>query len=66
MNNFHKDEDNNRKDILEHLEHDENTPGESEEASKITSLRRRPPLYGYLVKRKWYEETLAIPLLMGK
>ena len=55
MGNFHKVDDDNRKDILELLEHAENTPGESVEVNKITSLRRKSPLYGYLAKRKWYE-----------
>ena len=55
-NNSHKDDDDNRKDILELLEQTENTPEGSEEVNRLTSLRRKSPLYGYLVKRKWYEE----------
>ena len=58
MNNFHEIEESNVGDILEHLDNNENALGENETVSNISSLRRKSPLYGYLVKHKRYERKI--------
>ena len=35
------------------------THEEKEDINKITSLRRKSPLYGYLIKHKWYERKIS-------
>ena len=59
LNNFHETDENKSKDILELLEQAENAPEENEDINRTTSIRRKSPLYGYLIRHKWYEQKIS-------
>ena len=58
MNNFHKTDESKTK-IFSNFLNILKTPGGDEYVNKTNSLRRKSPLYGYLIKHKWYERKIS-------